>query len=329
MKALVLAPFADDALDRLKGLIATTYESWTESRRLYSPQELAERINKEDINILVVEADFLFEEVFEQTQPLRLVGICRNSLDHIDLEAATQHGVAVVHTPGRNARAVAEFTLGLMLSLARRIPRMDSYVKQGRWQDPVEPYICHRGIELQGRCLGILGLGRIGRQVARLGRSFGMRVLAYDPYVGTPGRIRHGALLCPLERVLRESDFLSLHLPSDVECVLNSERLAQMKPGAYMINTSAPGAVDQESLVRLLKSGHLACAALDIHESHPISPTSPFLKLDNVILTPHLGGATSETVHRQSWMLVQDIQRFLQGHRPRHLVNREVWSRHG
>ena len=326
--ALVLAPFSPDALEALGHTLPISYESWTDTRRLYSPEELSQRINSEDISVLVVEADFVFDEVFQQARPLKFLGICRNSVNHIDVEAAVEHGVAVVNTPGRNKQAVAELTIGLMLSLARGIPRHNDYVKDGMWEDPVEPYISMRGVELGGKTLGIIGLGSIGRTVSRLGRAFGMHVLAYDPYVGAPGMRKASTLLGTLEQVLRVSDFLSIHVGDEgTEGLLEARHLGMMKSGSYIINTAAYPVIEEAALVACLESGHIAAIALDVHRTHPITPSSPLLRLDNVILTPHIGGATDGTVERQSWMMVEDIRRFLQGRRPRHLVNREVWRR--
>ena len=329
--ALVLAPFTQNALAALRGIVAVTYESWTDTRKLYSPPELCQRINADDIGILVVEADFVYEEVFQQSGPLKFLGVCRNGLDSIDIEAATYHNVAVVNTPGRNAHGVAELTLGLMLSLARRISHLNGYVKDGNWESPVEPYISMQGIELRGKTLGIIGLGAIGRIVARLGRAFGMHVVAYDPYVGAPGSKVAGTLLGTLEQVLRLSDFLSIHTPAtpDTEGLLDERHLIMMKAGSYIINTASHHVIDQVALVEHIKSGHIAGVGLDVHRTHPILPSSPLLKLDQVILTPHVGGASDGTVERHSWMMVEEIRRFLQGRKPRHLVNREVWRRRG
>ncbi len=337
MNALVLAPFSQQALEALGQTLPITYESWTNTRKLYSPQELSQRINTENIGVLVVEADFVLEEVFREARPLKLLGVCRNSLDHIDLEAATEYGVAVVNTPGRNAHGVAELTIGLMLSMARDIPRLDGYVKAGRWESPVEPYISMRGVELQGKTLGIIGLGSIGRKVARLGRAFGMHVLAYDPYAGVPGKRVAGALLGTLEQVLSASDFLSVHVPNtpDTEGLLDRRCLGLMKAGSCIINTASYSVIEEAALVEYLKSGHIAGVALDVHRTHPIPPSSPLLKLENacpelsrrIILTPHIGGATDGTIERQSWIMVEEILRFLQGQRPRHLVNHRVWRR--
>ena len=205
MKALVLAPFSEDALEALGRLMPVIYRSWHDSRKLHSPQELAEEIVEEQVQALVTEADFVFEEMFQGATCLRFLGVCRSSHSHVDLEAATRSGVAVAYTPHRNTVAVAELTLGLMLSLARGLPQLNCYVKAGRWQDPVEPYIEMRGQELAGRTLGVIGVGAIGGTVARLSRCFGMKVVGHDPFLagsrrqsaigwtgGVAGTVGHG-----------------------------------------------------------------------------------------------------------------------------------------
>jgi len=332
MKALVLAPMTEEPLARLRELMPVTYESWADTRQLADPEELARRIEAEGISVLVVEADFLPEELFQQAGNLRLVAVCRNSLSHVDLEAATGHGVAVVHTPGRNAQAVAELTIGLMLTLARRINSMDTCVKEGRWQMPVEPYInAHmRAGELSGKTLGVLGLGNIGFRVSGLAKAFGMRVLAYDPYIDPETRDCWNVTFCPtLAELAGDADYISVHVPDvpGTKDLLSRSRLAAIKPGCRIINTSSYHAVDEAALVEGLISGRVAGAAFDVFPTHPLPPNNPLLGFENVVLTPHIGGATRETVDRQSDMIVQDIERFVTGLKPERMVNPEVWGR--
>ena len=332
MKALVLAPMTEEPLARLKELMPVTYESWADTRQLADPEELARRIQTEVFSILVVEADFLPEELFQQAGNLRLVAICRNSLSHVDLEAATGHGVAVVHTPGRNVQAVAELTIGLMLTLARRINSMDTCVKKGRWQMPVEPYInAHMQTgELAGKTLGVLGLGNIGLRVAGLASAFGMRVLAYDPYIAPPTQDCWNVTLCPtLADLTGDADYISVHVPDvpGTKDLLSRSLLAEIKRGCRIINTSSYDAVDEAALVEGLTSGRVAGAAFDVFPTHPLPPNNPLLGFDNVVLTPHIGGATRETVARHSVMIVDDIERFVGGLKPERMVNPEVWGR--
>jgi D-3-phosphoglycerate dehydrogenase len=300
------------------------YEPWTVTRRLWDPAELGQRITAERVGAVAVEADFLLDEAFVDGGPLRFIGVCRAALNHVDMDAATQHGVLVVNSPARNAPAVAEHTMGLLLALARRIPEAHAYVQSGRWQDPVEPYLALRGAELGGKTLGVVGLGQIGKRVAKLGRAFGMTVVAHDPYATAPRDIP----LLPLEEVLRQSDAVTLHAPEPAggEPLLDAGNLAMMKRGAWFVNTAAAGLVDTAALVAALQEGRLAGAALDVFDSAPLPISSSLLSLPNVVLTPHIGGATGETVARYSRTIADDLLRFLDGKRPLHLVNPEAWS---
>ena len=322
---LILAPFAEGELRRLSAKLNVQYESWMESRRMLDPDKLASKLNDLGASVLVVELDFVFEEVFEAVPSLKFVGICRAATSHVDMEAATANGVAVVNTPGRNAQAVAEHALGLMLSLARRIPEGHSYVTGGRWLNPVEPYVEMRGVELGGRTLGIVGLGAIGRRMVEMAGAIGMNCIAFDPYVDVPPP---GVCLKDLDEVLEGSDFVSIHAPltGETEGLVDSRRLSLMKPTAYLVNLSDARIVDRGGLVDALESRAITGAALDVFETHPVTPDHPLLELDNVILTPHVGGATEETIGRYSKMMTDDILRFLDGERPLNLVNPGVWE---
>ena len=326
--ALVLAPFSASGLELLGRCLDVTHESWLDTGRLQDPDELGARLDDERVSVLVVESDFVFEETFEAAGALRLVGVCRTSVSHVDVDAATRNGVAVVNAPGRNAQAVAEHALGLMLSLVRGIPSADEYVRSGRWENPVEPYVSMRGGELSGRRLGLVGLGRIGRILARIGLALGMDVAAHDPYVDAT---QTDVPLMDLDGLLAWADFVSLHLPGGEETdgLLDRRCLSLMRPTSYLVNASAAEVINHEALVEALESGRLAGAGLDVFESHPVAPGDPLLDLDNVVLTPHLGGATEETVERHSTMVAGDVLRFLDGVKPVNLVNAEVWERIG
>lgn len=326
MHALILAPFSGIQLARLRQSISVAYESWMDTRRLYDPDDLAARINKDRTSILVVESDFVFEETFEQVESLKFIGICRAATNQIDVDAATSRGILVVNTPGRNAQAVAEHTLGLMLALARRIPEAHHYVKKGRWQNPAVPYVALRGIELAGRTLGIIGMGAIGRKLARMASALEMKVLGYDPYAA---QIPAGVALTDLDGLLTRSDFVSVHVPltSETEGLMDSRRLNLMKPTAFLVSACDASIFEKNVLVETLKNRRIAGAAFDVFETHPVSPQNPLLSLDNVILSPHIGGATEETVERHSQMITDDILRFLDGQRPVNLVNPDAWKR--
>lgn len=325
MKALVLAPFAEAALQRLRQQLEVTYEPWTETRRLQDPKVLATRIREAAFAIVVVEADFLAGEALAAPN-LRLVGVCRNALTQVDLKAATERGLPVIHTPGRNTLAVAELTIGLMLALARHLPAAYATVAGRRWTNPIDSYEHFRGRELAGSVVGIVGLGRIGSEVARRALCLGARVIASDPYVSQRRAQALGVRLVSLPALLRRADFVTLHTPpsKSAEGLLDGAALDLLKPTAYLVNTGAPQALDYDALAERLHARRIAGAALDVFPGFLLSPSSPLLDLDNVILTPHMGGATKETVRRHSRMIVEDIERFLGGERPRRLANPEA-----
>ncbi len=323
---LILAPFARSQVLRLGKEMRVTYENWLEAGRIYDPEELAQRLVKERVTSIVIEADFVFDEVFEAAKELELVGVCRNALNHVDVDSATARGVLVVNAPGRNSVAVAEMTVGMMLSLARRIPQADAYVKGGGWDDPVSGYRRFRGTEIAGKTAGVVGLGAIGRLVAKRLAGMEMRLLAYDPFLDARLAASLGIQLTTLDDLLARADYVLVHAPANDHTMgmIGATELKRMKPSAYLINPSAPGVVDEAALIQALQSKQLAGAALDVFDGHPLPEHSPLRGLENVVLTPHIGGATEETVERQSEMVAEDILLVLQGKAPKRLVNPAV-----
>ena len=327
-KALILAPFDPAELEHLKQFTDISYESWTETQSLISPEDLIERVQTQNIPIVVVEADFVFDEVFEAADKLRFLGVCRGNVNNVDVEAATRYGVMVVNTPGRNAVSVAELTVGLIISLARGIPEMNSMVKSGNWVDPVAPYISMRGIELAGKVAGVIGLGAVGLEVVKRLRAFDMEIQVYDPYADNEKVNKAGVKRVELDKLLTESDFITIHCTVTPETtgMIDTHKLGLMKPTGFLVNTARWEIVEADALIDVLKQKRIAGAAFDVFETHPVPHRSPLLALDNVILTPHLGGATDGVIARHSRMITEDIQRFLNGEKPVNLVNPEVWQ---
>jgi len=328
MKALILSPFDPSVLKTLRQILDVTYESWMDTKRLLSPQEFVERIQGEGMEMIVVEADFLPREVFRNAPNLKFVGVCRADVLHVDIAAATEYGVPVVNTPARNAIAVAELTIGLMLSLARKIPTTHQMVRSGDWVDPTAAYFSMRGSELWEKVIGIVGFGAIGRQVAKRLMAFESRVIAYDPHV-EPDQIRSAQVVpTELDQLMEQSDIVTLHCSTTQETVglIGAEQIALMKPSAYFINAASAYVVDQESLVQALREHRIAGGAFDVYQNWPVKADDPLLKLDNVVLTPHIGGATAETILRHSQMVAGDMESFLRGERPEHLVNPQIWK---
>lgn len=325
MRALVLAPFSDRQLARLRRLMPVDYESWTDTNRLQDPDELGARLAADDVGVLIVEADFVFEEVFAAATPLRLVGVCRNALNQVDIASATAHGVAVTHARGRNTNAVAEMTLGLMLSLSRQIPQAHAFVAAREWRDPSAGYRRFRGREIAASTVGVVGFGQIGREVARLCVALGARVLVHDPFVPERQIRALGARPAALVAIAKTSDFVTLHVPDGhaTSHLVDARFLARMKRGAFLINTSGGAVVDPVALVEALASGTIAGAALDVFAGQPLPLMSPLLAAPNLILTPHIGGATAETIERHSRMMVDEVGRLLADKPLRHVVNPE------
>ncbi len=235
-------------------------------------------------------------------------------VEKVDLEAAREKEIVVTNTPGANAGAVAELAVGLMLALARQIPQAAEQTRAGGW-----PRMS--GISIEGKCVGLLGLGAVGKEVTRRLHGFGCAVLAYDPYVEAGAAEALGVRLAALDDVVMQADFLSLHQPVTPETrgMVDAAFLAKMKRGSYLINTSRGELIDDSALVAALKSGQLAGAALDCFAPEP--PTgSPILELGNVILTPHMGAHTDGATNAMGWAALRDCLAVLRGDEPRYRV---------
>ena len=255
--------------------------------------------------------------LLEQTVRLRVVGRAGVGVDNIDLDAATRRGVLVMSTPGGNAVSVAEHTFALLLAIARNVPRLDAAIRAGRWEKASAA-----GVELRGKTLGLIGLGRIGSEVARRAHGFEMRVLAYDPYISEQAAQEANVELAPLADLLAQSDFVSLHtaLSAATEKLINARTLAQMKRGARLVNAARGELVDEAALADALRSGHLAGAALDVFAVEP-PRDSPLIGLPNLIATPHVAGSTEEAQEEVGTLIAQQVKDFLAEGIMRNAVN--------
>lgn len=266
-------------------------------------------------------------EVFAGAPGLRFVGVCRGGPVNVDLAAATDAGVLVSFAPGRNAVAAAEFTIGLMLTAMRRIATTDGELKSGTWRGDYYTYE-NSGLELDGATVGLIGYGAIGRIVARVLRAFGATVLAYDPYADPASITSDGVELTALEDLLRRSSVVSLHarLTPETKHLLNADNLALLPQGAVLVNGARGGLLDYAPLPNLLRSGRLGALALDVYDIEPPPSDWPLLDAPNVVMTPHLAGATRQTAQRAAAIVGDDVARFLRGERPLHLANPELWD---
>jgi D-3-phosphoglycerate dehydrogenase len=247
------------------------------------------------------------DELMAHAPRLRVIGRAGVGVDNIDAEAATRRGIVVMNTPGANAVAVAELTVGLMLALARKMPAANATMHAGKWEKK-----SLQGTELRGKTLGILGLGRIGLEVARRARGFGMEILGADPFVSTAVARENGILLVPLEELFAKADYLTLHvgLTPQTTGIINARTLAAMKKGMRIINCARGELVDDTALAEALKNGQVAGAALDVF---PVEPPkdSPYFALDNVILTPHIAGSTAEAQEAVGVQIAQQVREYL------------------
>ncbi len=319
------------ALKRLERVADVDVRPWTQTLELADPEALGEELAARRVVGLFVEADFVLAETFAAAPELKFVGICRGDSGHVDIEAATQAGVVVTHTPGRNAEAVAELTIAMMLALLRDVPRALAYVAERRWNDPVSAYVEMRGSELGRQVVGIIGLGRIGRATARLAGAFGAQVLATDPALNGEQIRAAGCEPASLRDLLAASTILAVHCPSleSTRGMIDAKAIGQMRRGARLVVTTGEGVVREEDVAAALSAGQLAGAAFDVFDTHPIRPDSPLLDAANALLLPHIGGATDATVQRYSTMVVDDFMTFLDGRRPEGIVNQKVSERHG
>lgn len=270
-----------------------------------SPGELAEEIARHDA-LIVRSATRVTAEVLARATRLKVIGRAGTGVDNIDLDAATRAGTVVVNTPGGNSVAAAEHTLSLLLALARNIPQANADLRSGLWERKR-----YMGVEVTGKTLGIVGLGRIGREVARRARGMRMEILGFDPYVSQEAATTMGIEATTLEELLARSDFVTLHVPvtDETRHIVGARALASMKPGARLINCARGGLVDEQALYEALESGRLAGAALDVFEHEPPGDTR-LLHHPRVVATPHLGASTVEAQQRVGTEIAEKIRDF-------------------
>ncbi|MBM3726761.1 MAG: phosphoglycerate dehydrogenase [Acidobacteria bacterium] len=301
MKVVVAEPLAQAGVEMLQA-----QAGWDVV--VTNPKEYAQHLADCDA-LLVRSAVKVNKEVLAKAPKLRVVGRAGVGVDNVDLPAATAAGVLVMNTPGGNAVSVAEHTVALMLSLARAVPQASTSTVAGKWEKKK-----FMGTELRGKTLGVLGLGSIGREVVLRARGFAMRIVASDPYVSPQTAADLGVELLPLDRVLAESDYLTLHmaLTPDTNRFINRETIARMKRGVRLVNCARGELVDQDALAEALVSGYVAGAGLDVFDPEPLPADHPLLKAPNLIATPHIGGSTEEAQEIVGVRIVEQVVEYLQ-----------------
>ncbi len=285
--------------------------------------EIIEQV-KDAQGLVTLLTDQIDAEIINHGKQLIVISNVAVGYDNIDVETATRRGIYVTNTPGVLDDATADLAFTLLLAVARRIPEADSFVRTGQWKG-WDPNLL-LGSDLKDKTLGIIGLGRIGSEIAKRAKCFKMKIIYYQPQRDPEKEKSVGAKYASLKELLSKSDFISLHVPltSETKDLIGKKELNQMKKTAYLINTSRGPVVDEQALYQALVEGKIRGAALDVFDQEPISADNPLLKLKNVVLTPHIGSATLETRTRMAVLAAQNTVKALNNETPPHLINPKV-----
>lgn len=313
------APLRGPGFDKLQQLADVIYDPWIEANplRIYTAEQLAERAAAERADVLVVESDSVNGPVFDL--PLRAVASTRGDPNNVDIPDATAAGVPVLYTPGRNADAVAEMALALLFAATRHVLTADADIRAGEvFRDGSLPYQRFRAWEVAGLTAGLVGLGAVARALRWRLEGLGLTVIAYDPYNEEADH--------SLDDLLAEADIVSLHAPvtDDTVGMIGADQFAAMRDGVVFLNTARAQLHDTDALVDALRSGKVGAAGLDHFVGEWLPTDHPLIGMPNVVLTPHIGGATWNTEARQALMVADDIEAVLSGRTPAHIVNPEV-----
>jgi D-3-phosphoglycerate dehydrogenase len=310
MKILIADPVAKEGIEALKA------QADVDVKLGLKPEELKSIIG--DYEALVVRSETkATAEIIQAGQKLQVIARAGVGLDNIDVEAATRQGVVVVNAPTGNTMAAAEHTIAMMLALARHIPQANAKLKAGVWQRSD-----YMGIELRGKTLGIVGLGNVGSEVARRAQAFNMRLLGYDPFVSADYARNLAVELVPLEQLLKESDFITLHLPltSQTKGLIGAKELSKVKPAVRIINCARGGLIDEEALLKAVEAGKVAGAAVDVFVKEPVTDSILF-QCDKIIVTPHLGASTTEAQAGVALEVAEQVMAVLKGQPAKYAVN--------
>jgi D-3-phosphoglycerate dehydrogenase / 2-oxoglutarate reductase len=315
----VTAPLRGAGLDKLRQLVDVVYDPWIDQSplRIYSAEQLAERIRSSEANVIVVESDSVSGPVFELG--LRAIASTRGDPNNVDVAGATRAGIPVLFAPGRNADAVAEMAVGLLFAVTRQLLPADADVRAGAvFRDGTIPYQRFRAWELAGQTAGLVGLGAVGRALKWRLTGLGLSVIAHDPY---NDEAQHS-----LDELLAAADIVSLHAPvtDDTVGMIGARQFEAMRDGVVFLNTARAQLHDTDALVDALRTGKVAAAGLDHFVGEWLPADHPLTTLPNVVLTPHIGGATWNTEARQAQMVADDLEALLSGAAPAHIVNPEV-----
>lgn len=337
MKILFTAEYDENYLDELKTFGKVNIQGWAKGISKLSEDELVQLAC--DVDMIITSYDDITKRVIDSAPNLKLIACTRATPVNIDVNYAKEKGIKVIYTPGRNSDSTAEHTIALMLSIARKIPMAHKALKEGQFTgksnekgetksglkedivwgvDHNSPYVLFKGSQLKGKTLGIIGYGSIGKRVGDIAAAFGMSLLIYDPFVPDIDVNRIGREKVALQTLLEHSDFVTVHLKVTPETtgLFNEDAFKSMKKTAYFINCARAAVVNEEALIHALRTKEIAGAALDVFSKEPIYQNHPFItELDNIVITPHIAGATDDVLSNHTEMIIQEIRRYL-NHEP-------------
>jgi len=332
LKILITAPFSESCLKQLQDEgFEVDYRSWLESGKLHMGESLLTIVQDGNYDIVIVEGDEIKEPILEKVH-FKLIGSVRGAPNNISVGAATAKRIPVLAVPGRNTLAVAELTMALMLNQVRHIKKAELLLKDDffvdDFKDFADMYTKLQGFELNGRIVGIVGLGSIGFEVAKRLIPFGVSILVYDPYVLQERVDAVNAKVVDLDTLLKASDIVTIHCTPTEETrrLIGAREFSLMKKTAIFINTARASITNENALLDALHEGTIAGAGLDVFSMEPVDSDNIFLELENVTVMPHMGSNTVETIERQSRIITDAIIEFAQGKRPRNVVNPEVFD---
>lgn len=313
MKILVSDKIAAEGVEILKG----GGEFEVDNKPGISPDELADIIGNYDA-LAIRSATKVTADIIAKAKNLKVIGRAGVGVDNVDVEAATQRGIIVMNTPGGNTISTAEHSFSMLMALARNVPQASADLHKGLWEKKK-----YTGVELFGKTLGIIGLGRIGGEVAKRALAFNMKVIAYEPFKSPEILNKMGIEAATPEEIFKNADFITVHSPLNNETrhIINEEAFAVMKKGVRIINCARGGIVDEAALVKAIESGKVAGAALDVFEKEPLPTDSPLINYANIILTPHLGAATTEAQENVALQVAEQIVDYLKNGTIKNAIN--------
>jgi D-3-phosphoglycerate dehydrogenase / 2-oxoglutarate reductase len=347
METVVTGNLSQEAHSRLQGdlNLNVTYRPIEEREKRLPEDEF--RALVQDAEILIVGYEGVSKEVINAAPELGVIACTRGGPDaNIDIKAATERGIPVLYAPGRNAVSVADFTWGEILSAMRNIAHSHHLLRTGTYTGTPQadaasggeredvtwgvgqesPYVQLKGSELAGKAVGIIGMGAVGREVAKRASGFEVDLMGFDPYIDADIMAEYETEKVNLDVLLARSDIVTIHVPvtESTRSLIGRDEFETMKERAYFINNARGAVIDQDALIDQLRSGGIRGAALDVYDSEPIPSDHPLLQFDNVVITPHLAGAAEEVIERHSKMIVDDIEAYLNERIPTHVANEET-----